>query len=189
MQEALSIENSVSEDFLRFYDGLKGKREVEVYTSYIGDLEEGVTYSLTSKLEEILAIAGIQKGLIRKMFSIVIEGLQNIRLHGEFDDAGQKLASFILWKEEDNFHMRFTNLIDQEQKGRMKDMVKSINGKDKKELKQHYISVMNNGILSKAGGAGLGLITMGMKSENPLELELIDLPMDLAIMVVSIKML
>lgn len=189
MHEALSIEHSLAEDFTLFREGLDRKNDVEVFTSYLGDLEEGVTYSLTNKLEEILSIAGIGKGLVRKMFSIVIEGLQNIRLHGEFDDEGQKLASFILWKEQDNFHMRFTNLLDQGDKERIRSMIKSINSKDKQELKHYYLQVMNNGMMSKAGGAGLGLITMGMKSQNPIELELRDVALDLSIMVVSIKML
>lgn len=189
MQEALSIEHSISDDFEAFRATLDRTKNVEVYTSYLGDLEEGVTYSLTNKLEEILSIAGITKGMVRKMFSIVIEGLQNIRLHGEFDDEGQKLASFILWKEQENFHMRFSNLLDQGDKERIRTMIESINSKDKSELKHYYLQVMNNGVMSKAGGAGLGLITMGLKSQNPIDLEFKDIAMDLSIMVVSIKML
>ena len=188
MDSTVSIEKNLSFYFEEKYERIKDNLNNRIISSYIGDLAEGLTYTLTNKLEESLLEKGIEKNIIRRVFSIVIEGLQNIRLHGEYDDEGQKLAAFILWQENGIYRMCFSNLIDQTDKDRMKELVKKINNLDKRSLKQHYISVMNNGIISKAGGAGLGLITIAMKSENPVELEFIDLAMDLSIITFSVKL-
>jgi len=142
---------------------------------------EGLTYTISNKMEERLIEMPVRKTIIKKLFSIVIEGLQNIRLHGEHDDEGQKLAAFLCWQSGEKYFISFSNLMDQGDKEKISTIVSSINEKEKMELKQHYISVMNNGIMSKAGGAGLGLITMAMKSENTISTSFTDLEMDLCI--------
>ena len=186
--DAVSIENTVHQDFQKLYQKLDGDKQVTIISSYFGDLAEGLTYILTNKLEKILEAEGVKKGTVRRIFSIVIEGLQNIRLHGEYDDEGQKLASFILWEENGQFSMRFTNLIDQGDKLLISGIINGLNKMDKVELKQHYIRVMNEGVMSKAGGAGLGLITMAMKSKNDIKFEFNDVQMDLSIFTLELTL-
>jgi hypothetical protein len=40
---------------------------------------------------------------------------------------------------------------------------------DKVQVKELYLSVLTNGVISNKGGAGLGFITMSMKSLNQLD--------------------
>lgn len=181
MEHTLSIEQILSDRFENNYGRIQKDPSSDIIFSFIGDLVEGLTYTISNKIEEILIEKNVKKNIVKKLFSIVIEGLQNIRLHGEFDDEGQKLAAFVCWKKEDKIFISFSNLMDQNEKNRIQSVVASINEKDKVALKQHYLAVMNNGIMSKAGGAGLGLITMAMKSSNAIEIAFSDLEMDLCI--------
>jgi hypothetical protein len=48
------------------------------------------------------------------------------------------------------------------------ERVRSLNDAD---LKKEYLEVLSNGELSKKGGAGLGFITIDLKSNNNIELE------------------
>lgn len=186
--DAVSIENNVLQDFQKLYDELESNKDVTIISSYFGDLAEGLTYILTNKLEKILETEGVKKTIVRRIFSIVIEGLQNIRLHGEYDDEGQKLASFILWEKDGQFSMRFTNLIDQGDKMLISGIIQGLNKMDKVALKQHYIRVMNEGVMSKAGGAGLGLITMAMKSKSDIEFHFKDVQLDLSIFTLELTL-
>ncbi len=181
MEQTLSIEQILSERFENKYGQIQSDPNSSIVFSYIGDLVEGLTFTISNKMEEKLMEMSVRKPIVKKLFSIVIEGLQNIRLHGEHDDEGQKLAAFICWHNQDKYFISFSNLMDQGDKEKINSIVSSINEKEKMELKQHYISVMNNGIMSKAGGAGLGLITMAMKSENIIRTSFTHLEMDLCI--------
>ena len=42
-------------------------------------------------------------------------------------------------------------------------------------VKELYMETLNNGLISEKGGAGLGFITMRMKSKNTLEYHFTDL--------------
>jgi len=181
MEHTLSIERKLSERFEERYGRIQNDQKSTVIFSYIGDLVEGMTYTISNKIEEILLEKEVKKSIVKKLFSIVIEGLQNIRLHGEFDDEGQKLAAFICWKSHEKFYLSFSNLIDQSAQENLISAIAAINAMDKISLKQHYISIMSNGIMSKAGGAGLGLITMAMKSDNDIITKFTNIEMDLCI--------
>jgi hypothetical protein len=49
--------------------------------------------------------------------------------------------------------------------------INHINTLDKVELKSLYLKKLDNGQISKKGGAGLGLIIMAMKSKNKISCE------------------
>ena len=54
------------------------------------------------------------------------------------------------------------------------------------ELKDLYMSVLTNGFLSKKGGAGLGFLTMRIKSENGLKYSIENLDNDKSLFTVEI---
>lgn len=50
----------------------------------------------------------------------------------------------------------------------METRLNELNSLSEEELKQRYMAVLSNGILSNKGGAGLGFITMKMKAKSKL---------------------
>ena len=100
------------------------------------------------------------------MFSILVEGLQNIRIHGERDEDGNQVSFLIVLQNEDNYKVTFGNLIKRENIDGIIERIESLNKMDNAEVKELYMEVLSNGIMSNKGGAGLGFITMSLKSKN-----------------------
>lgn len=132
--------------------------------------------ALAYQLENSLAELGEKKGVIKRIFSLIIEALQNIRLHGEHDSNGEQLTYYVFAKNEvDQEYVIITsNLIFNKNINRVKPKIDKINSLDRAGLKEYYMETLTDGERSVKGGAGLGFITVAMKSKNKIEYELFD---------------
>lgn len=99
----------------------------------------------------------------------MIEGLQNIRIHGAADDGGKQLGHVIVLDEGDHYIISLGNLIPDKKKSFITNHLNELNAMDLAEVKEYYMKVLSNGLLSEKGGAGLGFITMALKSKSKLE--------------------
>lgn len=142
--------------------------EGNIYASHIGEFTQDYVNSVSAELEERMFEDGEKKGVVKKVFSIIVEGLQNIRIHGEEDGNGYQSSYFLVFKDEESFVIYLGNLIPSKIEEDIKRRVDTVNDLDRAELKELYMSVLTNGVISSKGGAGLGYITMSMKSGNPL---------------------
>lgn len=138
-----------------------------VQLAHYGDLNQDLVNSLTVNAEEILVSAGDRKPLIKRVFSILIEGLQNILIHGETTDEGQP-ALLIVASNETTYRIVLGNIALEEDREKLVGYLNKLNGMDDESVKAFYLEVLNNGLISSKGGAGLGFITMRMKSKDRL---------------------
>ncbi|MCB9189749.1 MAG: hypothetical protein H6599_10785 [Flavobacteriales bacterium] len=139
-----------------------------IYTSHVGEFTQDYVNAVSAELEERMFEDGEKKVVVKKIFSIIVEGLQNIRIHGEEDADGSQSSFFLIIRDEQAFTIYLGNLIPLRIKEDIEKRVDTVNGLDKAELKELYMNVLTNGVISTKGGAGLGYITMSMKSGNPL---------------------
>jgi len=139
-----------------------------VLMSHLGVFSQDLINSLSEGIEEILISAGERKPVIKRIFSILIEGLQNIRIHGETDANHLQQGILIVARNDDSHKIFFGNLIETTGKDLMADRLRRLNLLSEDDLKTRYMEVLSNGILSNRGGAGLGFITMRMKSKSQL---------------------
>lgn len=173
-------QNSTLEICQERYDSLVTKHVTQgrgsIYISHLGEFTQDYVNQVSAELEERMFEDGEKKSTVKKVFSIIVEGLQNIRIHGEHDKQGSQSSYFAIFKSEEFFYIYLGNLIPARIKGDIQERVDVVNGLDKVELKELYLNVLTNGVISHKGGAGLGFITMAMKSGNPLfcEFETVD---------------
>ncbi len=139
-----------------------------IYTSHVGEFTQDYVNSISAELEERMFEDGEKKGVVKKIFSIIVEGLQNIRIHGEEDEEGHQSSFFLIVKDDEAFTIYLGNLIPSKIEEDIQRRVDTVNGLDRAELKELYMNVLTNGVISSKGGAGLGYITMSMKSGNSL---------------------
>lgn len=139
-----------------------------VMLSYCGTLTRDLINGLTETIENLLISSGTQKKTVKRIFSILIEGLQNILVHGEHDDEGNQPAFLILINKTDHFEIFFGNMVNVSEAENLKAYLDKLNNLEEEALKGMYMEVLNNNIFSAKGGAGLGFLTMRMKSENKL---------------------
>jgi hypothetical protein len=110
-----------------------------------------------------------KKSTVKRMFSILVEGLQNIRLHGEKGKDGHQTSFFAIDQGTDTYKIALGNLIYSKHNKNIETRITEINKMTCEEVKGLYMEVLTNGIISNKGGAGLGFITMAMKSDKNLD--------------------
>ena len=147
---------------------LKNQELYNIIISHYGYFSQDLVNGFTENVEEILISAGERKQMVKRIFSILIEGLQNIRVHGAVDGEGKHNGSFFLAKNEHEFIIFFGSLIPSTVTPILHERISKLNAMNDEQVKEHYMSVLTNGIVSATGNAGLGFITMRMKSKLPI---------------------
>lgn len=145
-----------------------------VLMAHFGDLNQDLMNSLTVNVEEMMISAGDRKPLIKRVFSILIEGLQNILIHGETTDEGQP-ALLIVASNDAHYRIVLGNVALAADREKLVSYLNKLNAMDEEDVKSFYLEILNNGLISSKGGAGLGFITMRMKSKGQLNYRFDDL--------------
>lgn len=138
-----------------------------VSIAHLGPINQDLVNSLSESVESLMVSAGDKKPVIKRVFSILIEGLQNILLHGEsFND--EQLSLLLVGYNETHYKVVLGNIALASDEEKLKGYLDGLNNKSEEEVKAFYLETLNNGLISDKGGAGLGFITMRMKSKAQL---------------------
>ncbi len=141
----------------------------KIILAYDGVLNSETISKLETEIEANILDKNLPKVVVKKVFFICIESLQNMFIHGHRDEAGAKHNFFILYITDKAVKMIGANLIANASIEKLKKHIEKINSfQDPAELKTYYLEHLENNELSEKGGAGLGFITIGMKSGNKL---------------------
>ena len=159
-----------------------------VQLAHFGELNQDIINSFTVNIEEMMTSAGDRKPLIKRVFSILIEGLQNILIHGEqLDD--EQMALLIVASNESAYRVILGNYTMRSDKDKLLVYLDRLNNMTDDQVKEYYLEVLNNGLISSKGGAGLGFITMRMKSKNALKFNFEDVSDGLMFFTISTDLL
>jgi len=141
---------------------------------YQGDFSDGIT-------EKIIALSEFTNDSDNEMLEtrnkvsfVIVECFQNIVRHGnDTQTETSKTISFpglfSIRNTQESIYIASANLIENEQIPLLRDKLENLNNLDKEQIKALYMDILTTGELSEKGGAGLGLVEMARKSENPLE--------------------
>jgi len=155
--------------FLKTIDSLKNG---EVLLAYDGVLNVDTISRLETEVEGKVTALQIPKGPLKKIFFISVEALQNMLIHGGKDDLGHQHNYFILSKNHSKVEIITSNLVPNSSIERLKGDVERLNSfNDPADLKNYYMEHLEKNEISDKGGAGLGFITIAMKSGNKLGYE------------------
>lgn len=143
--------------------------DYELLMAYDGVVNQSTISKLESEVEEKIHQLGYPKSLMKKIFFITVELLQNLFIHGAEDDTNTKHNFLIIARNENEIVILTANLIENSNVTKIKNIFDTINGfKSYDALKRYYMERLENNDLSEKGGAGLGFITIGLKSHPPL---------------------
>lgn len=146
------------------------KNNYELVLAYDGVINQSTISKLESEVEEKILTYNYPKSLIKKIFFITVELLQNLFIHGAEDNTHTKHNFIIIARNNSEVIILTSNLIENTNVQKIKTIFDTINGfKSYDELKKYYMERLENNDLSDKGGAGLGFITIGLKSQPPLE--------------------
>ncbi|HQQ93783.1 MAG TPA: SiaB family protein kinase [Bacteroidia bacterium] len=141
----------------------------QLLLAYDGVLNSETISKLESEIEGKILDKNLPKMVVKKVFFISIESLQNMFIHGFRDENGAKHNFFILYLAANEVKIITANLIANTAIEKLTRHISKINSFDNPaDLKTYYLEHLETNELSDKGGAGLGFITIGMKSGNKL---------------------
>ena len=166
-----SINSVIASDIRNVYLSCLEKNMREDNSSlavnHFGVFSQDFINGIATNVEELMVSFGDQKKIIKRAFSILIEGLQNVRLHGEKDDFGRQLGFLLLFKNKHAYKFVLGNIVLNDEVDALVSYLETINPLGKEELKEMFYKILTEGYLSQFGSAGLGFLLVRMKSENP----------------------
>ncbi len=179
--------HQVKDYFNEYLTSYKTEKNRSIVISHCGTFSQDLINSLVVRNEELMKSSGDKKAIVKRAFSILIEGLQNIRIHGGSDNNGDQLSFLIVAKEADRYCLNFGNLVDNSIIDLIISQIEKLNLMTAEEVKELYTSVLTESGFSEKGGAGLGFITMKMKSHSKLNYSI--LPLDDRLSLFSLEIL
>ncbi len=166
-----SVEEAVFTAKVNSIRSLYSGDDKKVLISNIGELDQDKVNSISTLVETQMESLAVSKSAVKKIFNIVIETLQNICLHGEKDNNGYQMTYFIIGRVGNEFNIHSGNIITSAQGERLNKRLNAIKSLNDSDLKKQYMDVLSNGELSAKGGAGLGFLTIALKSGNNMDFE------------------
>lgn len=145
---------------------------------YRGLFTQNITDNILLLTETCMNNVGEDSKIKKRVFTILVEGLQNVTRHQEMtceDESTKQSGIFIIQSQGDKYYITTGNPILKVNIPTLIKQLDKINGLDADELKKFYKEVLNDNIISNKGGAGLGLIEMARKSGNKLDFDFSDL--------------
>ncbi|MEA3452399.1 MAG: SiaB family protein kinase [Bacteroidota bacterium] len=161
------FENNLFDKAFNLFSRVQQQDFEYVYRGYF-------THNITKKILT-LADLNIQKAVAfstiqKRIYYIMVEGIQNISRHQDEIDQGndEYPGIFAIQKQKARYYVTTGNLVLNDRIPSLKDKIKKINSLEKDELKKFHKEILRSGAISDKGGAGLGLIEMARKSGNRL---------------------
>jgi hypothetical protein len=166
---ASTLSLGIREVFQNQQDDLVKGEDFTVMISHIGSFSQDLASRLALAAEKLLIDSGDGKKVVKRVFSILTEGLRNVRIHGGKDDFDKQLGYLIVARNSNEYKIIMANIICSSECQRLKDYIDLINSYSQSRVKESYTSTLLNEFLTRESGEGLGFITTRMKSGNPIE--------------------
>lgn len=147
------------------------KDSEQLILAYQGVITESLVINLLKLAENKLAMVEYNSRLKKKVFNILVETLQNI-YHNQSDiaafDKSNREILVMLIKDKQTYQIWSGNYIIKDHMGKLKKRIDEINLLNHEELREKYRARLDEGVISEAGRAGLGIMDMVRKSGFPL---------------------
>ena len=135
---------------------------------YRGAFSQAISKKILSLAEtNVLKVSG-ERSLKKRIYFLMVEGLQNITKHSEKENKEDDGGIFAIQKNSDHFFITTGNVVTKNDEQSLRPKLEQLNVLGKDQLKKLRKEILISGKLSKKGGAGLGLIEMARKSGKKL---------------------
>jgi len=142
----------------------------QIYLIWSGHITSEVGKEVLSFTETRLTENEIESNVRKRVFSILVEIIENVAKHGAGKDASQKygMPVAILRFEGNTYIVSTGNLIANEKIDQLKDKLERINSLDKEGLKELFTSSLYHQTGTTESTGNMGLIDMARKSGKKL---------------------
>ncbi|MGB0425224.1 MAG: DUF6272 family protein, partial [Flavobacteriales bacterium] len=115
-----------------------------VLLSHFGAFNEPKILSLVKIVEQLVLESGSKRRIMKRVGSVLIEGLQNAMIHGAHDSDTSSNSFLIIKKDQSNFSITIGNLILAADANLIDYKISELNNLDQSELRKLYIETLCN---------------------------------------------
>lgn len=163
--------------------------ENNIYLMWSGQFTPDAGREMLSFTETKLTENDTELNIRKKVFSILVEIIENVAEHTAGKEAGQKYGMpLLVLRLEDNIYKVSTgNLIANEKIDSLRNKLEKINSLDKNGIKELFTRSLNQQTKGSAGTGNLGLIDMARKSGEKLEFFFEEINSDYSYYILEVK--
>ena len=136
---------------------------------YKGNLSYEEIGVLLNRMTLKLSDLGLQLPVKKRVYSIMVELLENIYKHKDEEEMEEFHSYFALEKSAEEFLIKYGNIPDLAKVKELKEKIDLVNKLDEIGLKELYKSTILNDKISEKGGAGLGIINIAKISGKKID--------------------
>jgi phosphate uptake regulator len=162
-----------SKGFINYiYDRYTTLNIKDITLVFEGQITHQVMKALTGLVEEQLD--DVEDDMVlRRVYHVMVESLQNINRHAEsYDYRGHPypgMGLVLVARTNERFQVTTGNIIESAHEEELAMFLGKLNSMDSDALDDLYKKQMREGIVSPQGGAGLGFIDIRRKTSNHLD--------------------
>jgi len=134
--------------------------------NYKGPIEFKTTEILLQKVKNDLEGHNIKKVLKKRVYNIMVECIENILRHNASDPDTKIHPYILLEKGAEEYLITAGNLITNDDVGLLKEKLNIVSNLNKEGLLKMYDNQINKEDVIIEDGAGLGIITIALKSNS-----------------------
>lgn len=165
------------------YDELEKRR---IMLSFKGDLSPELISALLSLIEHKLEATEPEQRVRKRVFNVVMECLQNLYHHnhrtvpaGEAGSTtGERQGVVMIAHAGNGYSVLTGNYMAQAEVSELKSRLDHVNGCAPEQLRELYKSKLGDGMFTRSGGGGLGIVDIARKSGRKLEYGFVPLDND-----------
>jgi len=150
--------------------------------SHCGNFSTELIRALADSLVKIGTSHGTKPIQNKRLFSILLEGLKNLKLYAEPDEKNSKIGFLIVSKKKEQYVIHISNIVSIESYKQVEKYLHQINSYSQSELEQTYFEILQNELLGLEGKKGRGFINARLKSGNEIKHTVNELSGDLLLL-------
>jgi len=164
--------------------------EQDLIFAYQGIVNDEIVNDILQLAEITLKAESVKTSVKRKIFRVLLEGIQNSYKHQNnvlVNDSEMQEITTVLVQKVDFYELILGNYILNDAVIKLKKNIDQINGQNKDELRANYRMTLNNNARTKSGGSGLGLMDIARKTGEPLNYNFSKVNDDVSYFTLNIK--
>lgn len=130
---------------------------------------ENLTNHIINQLTPVCDQINVSKTTFKRIRYVAIELLQNVMKYTF--KSYNSICEFKIVKKKEEYHIQCHNTVSLQQKLCLQANITYLNSLSQKDLKMHYLSTLSNTMFNNEGGAGLGFMSILLKSSSPLYID------------------
>ncbi len=176
------VHNEIREIFQNQHDDIARSKEEKVLISHCGTFSTELIRELSESLIKIAISHGSKQEQNKCLFSILLEGLKNIKFYAEPDENNTKVGFLIVSRSKEAYLIHISNIVSIKNYKQVEKYLHQINSFSHEELEQTYLEILRNELLDLNGKKGRGFINARLKSNNKIEHTVNELSGDLLLL-------